>query len=181
MSEGQRKRPDRVSAVIVVALLAGAAVMGWQEVEASRRLPDDTVAPDFTLERLGGEPVTLSQLKGNVVLVDFWATWCPPCREEMPYLVALTKKYEAKGVKLIAVSNDDLSEQRDAVGRYVTETMPELRSYAAFGTPAVSERYLVRALPTLYVLDRNGAIVASQTGQASEAQLERWIEAALAR
>jgi thiol-disulfide isomerase/thioredoxin len=179
VSEG--KKPDRVSTFIVVLLLAGAALMGWQEVQDSRRLPDDSLAPDFTLERLEGEPVSLSALKGQVVLVDFWATWCPPCREEMPYLVKLAKQYEAKGVRLVAVSNDDLDDQREAVSRYVVETMPELRPYAAFGTPDVSATYLVRALPTLYVVDRAGAIVASQTGQASESQIEQWIEEALAR
>lgn len=176
----QRKKPDRVSAVIVVLLLAGAAVMGWQEVEASRRLPDDSPAPDFTLERLEGEPVTLSALKGNVVLVDFWATWCPPCREEMPYLVKLAKQYEGQGVRFVAVSNDDLDEQKEAVAHFV-EGLPDLKPFAAFGTPEVSAGYLVRALPTLYVIDRQGNIVASETGQASEAQIERWIEKALAR
>ncbi|MEW6434140.1 MAG: TlpA disulfide reductase family protein [Myxococcota bacterium] len=176
----QRKNPDRVSAVIVVLLLAGAAVMGWQEVEASRRLPDDSPAPDFTLERLEGGPVTLSALRGNVVLVDFWATWCPPCREEMPYLVKLAKQYEGQGVRLVAVSNDDLDEQKEAVGHFV-EGLPALKPFVAFGTPEVSAGYLVRALPTLYVIDRQGHIVASETGQASEAQIERWIEKALAR
>ena len=180
MSEQPKKKTDRVSAVIVVLLLAGAAVMGWQEVEDSRRLPDDSPAPDFTVERFEGEPVTLSALKGNVVLVDFWATWCPPCREEMPYLVKLAKQYEGQGVRLVAVSNDDLDEQREAVGHFV-EGLPDLKPFAAFGTPELGADYLVRALPTLYVIDRQGNIVASATGQASESQIERWIKKALER
>lgn len=180
MSEQPKKKTDRVSAVIVVLLLAGAAVMGWQEVEDSRRLPDDSPAPDFTVERLEGGAVTLSALKGHVVLVDFWATWCPPCREEMPYLVKLAKQYEGQGVRLVAVSNDDLDEQREAVGRFV-EGLPDLKPFAAFGTPELGADYLVRALPTLYVIDRDGHIVASATGQASESQIERWIQKALER
>lgn len=180
MSDGRKKQTDKVSVVIVGLLLAGAAVMGWQEVESSRRLPNDSVAPDFTLARLDGPPVSLASLKGQVVLVDFWATWCPPCRDEMPYLVKLAKAHEADGVRLLAVSNDDLDEQKEAVEHFVTG-MPELGPYAVFGTPEVSATYLVRALPTLYVIDREGKIVASQTGQASEAQIERWIQQALAR
>jgi thiol-disulfide isomerase/thioredoxin len=178
VSEQPKKKTDRVSAVIVGLLLLGAALMGWQEVEDSRRLPDGSPAPDFTVERFEGGSVTLSALKGHVVLVDFWATWCPPCREEMPYLVKLAKQYEAQGVRLVAVSNDDLDEQREAVGRFV-ERLPELKPYAVFGTPQLGADYLVRVLPTLYVIDRQGHIVASGTGQASEAQIERWIEKAL--
>ncbi len=179
MTEPARK-PDAVTVALVVLLLIGAAIMGWHEVEESRRLPDDSPAPDFTVERLEGAPVTLSALRGEVVLLDFWATWCPPCREEMPYLVSLAQRYEAKGVRLVAVSNDDLDEQREAVGDFVMG-LPELRPYAALGTPALGSAYLVRALPTLYVIDRQGQIVTSATGQVSEAQLERWIEQALAR
>jgi thiol-disulfide isomerase/thioredoxin len=98
----------------------------------------------------------------------------------MPYLVKLAKQYEAQGVRLVAVSNDDLDEQREAVGRFV-ERLPELKPYAAFGTPQLGAAYLVRALPTLYVIDREGRIVASGTGQASKAEIERWIQKALGR
>ncbi|MCC6333390.1 MAG: TlpA family protein disulfide reductase [Myxococcales bacterium] len=174
------KKPDRVTVVIVGLLLAGAALMGWQEVEASRRLPDDSVAPDFTVETLLGGPVSLSSLKGQVVVIDFWATWCGPCRDELPYLLKQVKAHEAKGVKFLAVSNDDLDEQHEAVSAFV-KGMPDLGPYAAFGTPELGHTYLVRALPTLYVIDRQGKIVASETGQASETQIARWIEAALER
>jgi thiol-disulfide isomerase/thioredoxin len=179
-SAQQKKRADRVTVVLVGLLLAGAAVLGWQEVESSRRLPDDSAAPDFTVERLEGGTISLSSLRGKVVVLDFWATWCPPCRNQMPYLVKQVKAQEAKGVQLLAVSNDDLDEQREVVSSFVG-AMPELAPYVVFGTPELGQTYLVRALPTLYVIDREGKIVASETGQASEAQIARWIEEALER
>lgn len=180
MSETPKRGMDRVSGFVVAALLGLALLMGWKEVEAGRRLPDDSPAPDFTLQRYEGGAVTLSQLQGQVVLVDFWATWCPPCRKEMPSLVRLAKRYESRGVRLLALSNDDLDEQREAVERFVGG-MPDVAPYVVYGTPPVSSSYFVSVLPTLYVIDRQGRIASSATGQASETQLERWIEAALAR
>jgi peroxiredoxin len=173
------EKTDRVTVFIVALLLVGAVLMGWQEVLAGKLLARGAPAPDFTLLRPEGEAVTLSQLKGRVVLVDFWATWCPPCIEEMPWLVATVKSYEAQGVTLVAVSNDDLDEQAQAVEAF-TARLPALRPYAAFGTPAVGASYLVRSLPTLYVVDRQGRVSQAHSGQASERQLRRWIDAALA-
>jgi peroxiredoxin len=175
----QKPKTDRLTLFIVGVLLLGTVLMGWQEVQGSRMLPAGEAAPDFTLERVNGEPVQLSSLKGKVVLVDFWATWCPPCRDEMPYLVRAVKAREADGVTLLAISNDDLDEQREVVPSFL-RAFPELAPYAVYGRPAVSSSYLVRALPTLYVLDRQGRVVAAQQGQATEKQIRRWIEQALA-
>ncbi len=174
-----KPKTDRLTLFIVGLLLLGTIFMGWQEVQDGRKLPVGSEAPDFTVETPAGGPLQLSSLRGKVVLVDFWATWCPPCREEMPYLVKAVKAREAQGVTLVALSNDDLDGQKEVVGSFL-KAFPELTPYAAFGTPEVSERYLVRALPTLYVLDRQGRVVAVQQGQATEAQIVRWIEDALA-
>jgi thiol-disulfide isomerase/thioredoxin len=163
---------------IVALLFVGAVLLGWQEVMEGKLLKRGSPAPDFTVKTLAGAPVTLSALKGKVVLVDFWATWCGPCREEMPYLVSTVQSYAAQGVTLVAVSNDDLDEQAAAVEAF-TGQLPGLRPYAAYGTPELGATYLVRALPTLYVIDRQGNVSQTQTGQASERQLRRWIDAAL--
>jgi thiol-disulfide isomerase/thioredoxin len=169
---------DAVTWIIVALLLVGAIIMGFQEVSFSSLLKDGTVAPDFTLKTLAGPEVTLSKLRGKVVLVDFWATWCPPCRAEMPYLLSIAKEYEARGVTLVAVNRDDLEDQVPKVLEFAKE-MPRIEPYTAFGTPELSQIYLVHALPTLYVLDTQGRIVTSEQGQASESQLRRWIERAL--
>jgi thiol-disulfide isomerase/thioredoxin len=173
----QPKKVDLPTVLFVGALLIGAVLMGWQEVNGGV-LPKDSVAPPFKLEKMDGSQVELASLKGKVVVVNFWATWCPPCREEIPYLVATVKEYESKGVTLVAISNDDLPGQREAVQAFL-DRYPPLTQYAALGVPAVGHSYQVKALPSVYVIDREGHVSASFQGQASESQLRRWIDQAL--
>jgi peroxiredoxin len=167
-----------VSVGIVGALLVGALVLGWQEALESKLLRPGTAAPDFTVQTFEGGAVQLSALKGKVVLIDFWATWCPPCREEMPYLLSTVKEFEKDGVTLVAISNDDLGAQREAIAAFA-RGLPALQPYAALGTPQVGALYLVHSLPTLYVVDRRGTIVTAQAGQVPEWQLKRWVKRAL--
>jgi thiol-disulfide isomerase/thioredoxin len=98
----------------------------------------------------------------------------------MPMLVRVAKEYEGRGVRLVAIANDDLDQQKEAVAGFIAR-QPQLAPYAAYGTPDVGQRYLVKGLPTLYVIDRHGAIVGAEVGQLSENQLRRWIDRALAR
>ncbi|MFO0596509.1 MAG: TlpA disulfide reductase family protein [Myxococcaceae bacterium] len=176
MSEPAPKS-DRLTWTIVAVLLLGAIAIGWGEVN-SEILPEGSPAPLFKLDTLYGPPVELSALKGKVVVVNFWATWCPPCREEMPYLIKVVQEHEADGVALVAVSNDDLDGQREAVSAFIAG-LPQLKSYAALGRPEVGMVYKVEALPSVFVIDKQGRVFASHQGQASESQLRRWIKKAL--
>jgi len=173
-------KTDTLTLVLVGLLLVGAVLMGWQEVADEALLKAQSQAPELSVERYEGGQVSLAELAGQVVLVDFWATWCLPCREEMPMLVRVAKEYEGRGVRLVAIANDDLDQQKEAVAGFVAR-QPQLAPYAAYGTPDVGQRYLVKGLPTLYVIDRHGAIVGAEVGQLSENQLRRWIDRALAR
>src|SRR5260370_11023264 len=104
---------------ITFLLLAGAALFfcGEPTLEAASK----TAAPDWQLSDVDGKPVKLSDFKGKVVILDFWATWCPPCRAEIPGLIAIQTKYANKGFTMIGVS---LDEQRAPV---VKSFMPKLR------------------------------------------------------
>ena len=111
-------------------------------------------APDFTLETLEGKTVTLSDLNGEVVLINFWATWCPPCRAEMPAIQEVYEEYRDQGFTVLAVN------QRESQGR-VAAFMDELG--LTFPVPLdregrVSARYRVNALPTTFFVDRAGII-----------------------
>ncbi|MDP1827810.1 MAG: TlpA disulfide reductase family protein [Archangium sp.] len=141
-------------------------------------LAPGSVAPDFTLERAGGGKLTLSNLRGRVVLVDFWATWCPPCRAELPWLVKLAKKYEAQGVWLVAVNQDRAEEQRALYAGFAPE-VPGLSTWAVFGTDTVMQTWQVDGMPTLYLVDRSGKIVAGHEGRLTEEQVTRALEQAL--
>lgn len=174
----EKKKADPVTLLFIGALLVGAIALGVQQARGYPIVDEGTQMPDFTLEREAGGVVQLSQLRGKVVVVNFWATWCPPCRDEIPYLVKTVEEFAPRGVELVAISNDNLESQQQAVRGFL-KRFPQLQPYVAYGQPEVGHQYRVRALPSLFVLDREGRVVASQQGQASERQLRGWLEDAL--
>lgn len=113
-------------------------------------------APDFTLDLLGGGQVTLSGLRGQVVLVNLWASWCPPCREEMPTLQRVYEAHRARGVEILAVNTtfQDTEANAAAFARSFGLTFP----IPLDRTGEVSRSYLLRALPTTFFIDRQGVI-----------------------
>ncbi|MDP1828848.1 MAG: TlpA disulfide reductase family protein [Archangium sp.] len=131
--------------------------------------------PNFDLERLQGGRVTLAGLRGKIVVVDFWATWCPPCRAEMPWLVAMGKKYESRGVVFVAISEDDPPGQIPLVTEFARE-VPGLERFAVLGNPQIESEYGVTSLPTLFVVDRDGGLVKKFVGAADEATVVALIE-----
>ncbi len=179
--EAHKKKPiDKVTLAFVVALLGGAALLGWQEAfHGAGIMPEGTPAPAFSVQRPRGDFVSLESLRGKVVVVNFWATWCGPCREEIPYLIRAIEDFSGEGVALVAISNDDLDKQREAVDEYVRR-VPQLGPYVALGRPDVGHAYGVRALPSMFIIDRQGRVVASHQGQASESQIRRWLKNAVA-
>ncbi|MGV3622784.1 MAG: TlpA family protein disulfide reductase [Archangium sp.] len=176
----QKKPVDKVTLAFIVLLLGGAAMLGWQQVNGAAIMEEGTPAPDFQVKRLRGEVVSLGELRGKVVVVNFWATWCPPCREEVPYLVSTVQEFEKDGVTLFAISNDNLLTQREMVEVFL-QRYPQLAPYAALGRPEIGAAWRVKALPSLFVLDRQGKVVASHQGQATEGQLRRWVKEAISR
>jgi thiol-disulfide isomerase/thioredoxin len=126
-------------------------------------------APDWQLSDVNGNPLKLSDFKGKVVVLDFWATWCPPCRAEIPGLVALQKKYADQGLSVIGVS---LDEQGPAVVK------PFMQRFA-INYPVVmgNEKILadyggISAIPTTFVIDREGNVVAAHQGYTDQATFE---------
>jgi peroxiredoxin len=109
-------------------------------------------APDFTLQMLGGGQMSLAEQKGNVVMVNFWATWCAPCRQEMPHLEALHQRYSSLGFTLLGVNvEEDSSGAQD----WLAETPV---SFPILFDPqsSVSELYDVIAMPSTVMIDRQG-------------------------
>jgi cytochrome c biogenesis protein CcmG/thiol:disulfide interchange protein DsbE len=143
-------------------------------------------APDFTLEDLSGNKVSLASYRGKAVLINFWATWCGPCKIETPWLVDLRKQYASQGFEILGVSLDDLDpddkrefaqEKRDIAKFAAQEHMqyPVLIDGASIDKPYGG----LDALPTSYFVDRSGKVVATQLGLTSKDDIEGNIRKAL--
>jgi thiol-disulfide isomerase/thioredoxin len=162
-----------------VSGLAGLIYLGVVEAKRARLAPDGTSSPAIQMPRYSGGTLSLAELQGKVVVLDFWATWCPPCIEELPYLVKLAKEYESQGVAFVAASRDDEDVKEYVVDRFVKTRVPELGPYVVYANNDVAQAFKVEALPTLYILDRDGKVIDAVRGMLSESALRRRIERAL--
>jgi len=138
---------------------------------------DESRAPDFTLLNLAGDTVNLSDYRGKVVLINFFATYCPPCRMEMPDFVKLQARYAGKGFSVIAISVDN--EPQKMLPPFV-ERMG-LNFPVLLATTKVLKDYgNIYALPVTFILDRDHKIVKKITGMVDQEELEPVIEDLLA-
>jgi peroxiredoxin len=118
-------------------------------------------APDFTLTDAAGQKVTLSSLRGNVVFLNFWATWCPPCREEIPSMMRLNKAMEGTQFRMLAVSIDDGG--IPAVEAFFKKTGFTLPALSDPGQ-SIGKMYGITGVPETFVLDKKGVIVKKVVG-----------------
>jgi len=112
------------------------------------------VAPDFTLKSKGGSNIRLADLKGKVVLINFWASWCGPCRQEMPALDQLYTRYQRGGFTVLGVNVETDSRAADNLLKKIPVSFPILYD----STSSVSELYQVQAMPTSLLIDRDGKL-----------------------
>jgi thiol-disulfide isomerase/thioredoxin len=130
-------------------------------------------APGFTLTTMDGKPVSLADLKGQVVMINFWATWCGPCRKEMPLLDALYKRYSKLGFTLVGVN---VEEDPSGAGAYLAET-PVSFPILYDSKNEVSELYDVDAMPSTVMVDREGNMRFLHKGYkpGDENEYQNWI------
>ena len=152
-----------------------------QDVSADEGLPDlrGKRAPEFSLRTVEGKKLSLSDYRGKAVLINFWATWCAPCKIEMPWLVALHSQYAPQGFEILGVSEDDADTPRAKLAKFGHEQ--GLNYPLLVGDDAVSRKYGgVEFLPTSYFVGRDGKIVAETAGLVSKDEVEASIKKALA-
>lgn len=118
---------------------------------------------------MGSGPTDIAQLRGRVVIVDFWASWCGPCRMVMPELNRLHQRYQAQGLSVLGVSDEGA-----AIGRRVGMSLNI--QYTLASAPDALSRYNVESLPTLVVIDRQGTVQSVMIGAGHEAQLEALVQ-----
>jgi thiol-disulfide isomerase/thioredoxin len=144
---------------------------------AAASTSSQTVSLDFSLpQALGGDKVDLKKYEGTIRVVDFWATWCPPCRMAIPWLNDLHRKYKDQGVTVVGISVD---ENPKALAGFDKETHIE---YVSLLTSEAAEKAFgtIVGLPTTFVLDRKGAVYKSYVGETDRDELESDIQALLA-
>jgi cytochrome c biogenesis protein CcmG/thiol:disulfide interchange protein DsbE len=134
------------------------------------------LAPDFELKDVQGKPYRFSEAKGTVRLVDFWATWCAPCRAEIPMFKELTATYGSQGFTLVGIAMDD--EGVDKVKPYVDEM--KIEYLTLIGNEDVVDAFGgVVGFPTKFLIDREGRIVETWVGEVPRAVLEKKIQSLL--
>ena len=133
-------------------------------------------APDFELPNLNGGQVDLSDFRGKAVLLNFWATWCAPCRREIPWFIEFQKEYGPRGLRIIGVSMDEGG--RDAITPFVRRT--GIDYLVLLGDNHVNSLYGgLEILPTTYYISSQGDVIALVNGVISKAEFERDIKEAL--
>ncbi len=161
--------------IVAVALLAAVQLLtkpGNPQLHKGALI--DQAAPAIVGETLDGKKISLTDYKGKVVLVNFWATWCGPCKMEIPTLVALQKKYAAQGFEILGlVSNDELKKAVEFAS-HNEMTWPQLKA-----TPEVSVNYGVRAIPASFIINRKGEVAAIIDGLVAPELLEDEVKAHL--
>jgi thiol-disulfide isomerase/thioredoxin len=164
-----------VALAIALGLYVGYHKARRPEATLSARLQSGT-APDFSLESLDGKTMRLSDFRGKAVLLNFWATWCAPCKIEMPWFIDLQKEYASQGLQIVGVAMDDASKEDIAeFAKDMGVNYPIL-----IGKESVGQEYGgVNGLPESFLIARDGHIVDRIIGLRGKAEIEDSIKKAL--
>jgi peroxiredoxin len=176
---------NRTNALILVIAIVGAALGflagGWirpmhspAQRESPQALKIGDAVPDSTLPGLDGKPRSLAEWRGKLVLVNFWASWCAPCREEMPLLDATQKRLAAKGLQIVGIANDSAAATKEFLAKTAV-AYPILIDDPEQGD--LSERFgnSRDVLPYTVLIGRDGRIVARRPGNFSQSALDAWL------
>jgi thiol-disulfide isomerase/thioredoxin len=167
------------------AILAAALVAGCAGRRQAAGLPPNVAqiatvtnreggVPGFTWKGPDGADVSFDQARGTVTLVNFWATWCAPCKKELPDLVEVSRKYADRGFRVIGVATDRTPNAADLVGEFVTKY--SIPYQVLISTQEIEDAFNnVSMMPTSFLIDRNGRIVQTLVGIRTREQLEEAI------
>jgi peroxiredoxin len=144
---------------------------GASEASVKRGVSQGSYALDFTLETLDGSEASLSDYGGSVVLVNFWATWCPPCRDEIPHFEEAYRAHKDEGFVVLGVNYQESAAEVERFVERLGVTYPILLDESGM----VAKEYRAVGLPTSVFVDRDGVIQVRHSGYLSEGQLEQYL------
>lgn len=159
--------------MLVLALLG---LLAWGMAKAQAGPIESGLAPDFSLTGFDGQTVTLSDLRGQVVIINFWASWCPPCREEAAYLEQTWRKYKDREVVFIGVDYVDTNKEAMA---YIREFDITYINGPDLGT-RISQAYNIQGVPETFYVDKRGQLRGVHIGPLKAPELDQKIEELLA-
>jgi cytochrome c biogenesis protein CcmG, thiol:disulfide interchange protein DsbE len=168
------KRTGLIVAFAVVLALLGLLAWGLRKVQAGP--VESGMAPDFTLTSFDGRTLTLSELRGQVVIINFWASWCPPCREEAAYLEQTWRKYKDQGVIFIGV--DWVDTEKEALA-YMDEFDLTYFNGPDIGT-RIAQAYNIQGVPETFYVAKNGELRGVHIGPLKSPELDEKIDELLA-
>lgn len=175
--ETDQKKKSSLGTILTFGLLfALLSLLGWGLWQTNRGRLETGKATDFTLASFNGETIQLSELEGQVVIVNFWASWCIPCRDESPYLEAVWRKYQDQGVVFIGV---DYADTRPEALAYLDEFDITFFTGPDLGT-RISRDYRIQGVPETFYISKNGEIRGVKVGPLVAPELEQKIEELLA-
>jgi cytochrome c biogenesis protein CcmG/thiol:disulfide interchange protein DsbE len=167
--------PKTRNFIIRGSVTAGLAVLlflGWLHRDRFAPIETGTTAPAFTAHALDGRPVSLQDFKGKVVVLNVWATWCEPCRYEMPALDRMYQQLASNGVVVLGVSIDVTKGQTDGLGNMGGDVAEFVKEYkltfpvAVDPEQKIKQRYGITGLPTTFIIGKDGKVVEKRLGPA---------------
>lgn len=163
------------SIVLIASIVLVAAVFGFALARRNQSQPTSGPAPDFTITTFDGSPFRLSEQRGRVVIINFWASWCIPCRAEAPVLQAVWERYRERGVVVVGVAYlDSDSDSRAFIEEFglTYPNGPDLRT-------EISQAYRVQGVPETFIVDQQGNIAHFIYGAVNETQLNAMLDGLL--
>ena len=179
--------PKRNSSVLIVVIVAVAAMLAFAPYMARRARNNSgnpsseikgKLAPEFSLQSLQGQTVHLADFRGKAVLLNFWATWCQPCKIEMPWLEQMQQQYGPQGLQIVGIAMDDAS--KEDIAKFTKEM--GVNYPILLGKESVGDAYGgVQFLPSTFFIDRNGKFVDRVFGLKSRSEIEDDIKLSLSQ
>lgn len=162
--------------LVILGVLGFIGLLGWGLYQVQKEPLEKGMAPDFSLTSFEGQTYTLSELRGKVVIINFWASWCPPCREEAAYLEQIWRKYKDQDVIFIGVDYADAEKPALA---YIDEFDITYFNGPDLGT-RISQMYNIKGVPETYYVAKDGTLRGNKIGPLKAPELDNKIEELLA-